>query len=118
MRDPKRLPELYRELYRLHVRYGEDKSPAQFFCDIAQHDVFSTEDGSIINELYRRLDVPDTEKCGKTSILPFYMMMCSIHERCPDMRLGQLIVCLQSISQECLNKPMGVFIQKIDQFIK
>ncbi len=117
MRDPERLGALYRELYRLYVKYGEDKSVARFFYDIARHDVFSIEDDRIIPELYRLLEVPDTEKSGTTSILPFFEMMRSLHERCPDMRLGQLLVCIRTISLECINEPPALFVKRIAQFI-
>lgn len=117
MRDPDRLYGLYLELYRLYVKYGEDKPVGRFFYDIAQHDVFSIEDDRIIPELYRLLEVPDTNKAGTTSILSFFEMMCSLHERCPDMRLGQLLVCIRTISLECMNEPPALFINRIAQFI-
>lgn len=119
MRDPNRLSQLYMKLYHFHVQYGDDKTVSRLFYDIACLPVFSIEDDVLFPELYKQLGVVDTNRCATESYLGFYEVLCGIHrERCPDMRIGQLIVCLKDIAEECLKEPAGVFLKRISEYLK
>lgn len=119
MQEPDRLDGLYAELYRLHVQYGEDKSPARFLCDAAQQHVYSIEDDKIIPELYKMLGVADENRLPIKRYSLFYEVLCHIHRtECPDLSLGQLIACLANVFEENLNESEGSLLMEIPFYLR
>lgn len=118
MRDAERLHQLYMELYRLYVCYGEDKTVAQLFYQMAELNMYHIEDDKIIPELYRMLGLTDDNRQPTKDCQIVFEILYHTHmEECPDLRLGQLIAELGPIAVENIYESAGTFLMETGAYL-